>query len=224
MGRELASDARLRATLDESRPTRNPSELSPSGWQVQNEREPADNCDADGSPSHGIGEVVPLQADDADSDKDSEPAANCRDRHAERSGPDRSQRAEHHHSGRRCQREYRRCMPARISELAQVGAVEQVLQQSIVQSDGRRQGQCRKDRAVRPAGEQASQDNGGTQHRCQNRRAGSGEPEQQPLMAVKPGNDRAVNGTIEGVRRTLMRKQYAEDGNQDDAAGQQHAS
>ena len=38
--------------------------------QVEDEREPADRSDAEGGTAHGVGEVVPLQAHDADGDHD----------------------------------------------------------------------------------------------------------------------------------------------------------
>ena len=38
------------------------AEQPPGGWQVQNEREPADRSYADGGAGHGIGEVVPSQS------------------------------------------------------------------------------------------------------------------------------------------------------------------
>ncbi len=43
-------------------------------------------------------------------------------------------------------------------------------------------------------------------------------------MAAEPGNDRGVDGLIEPVRPGLVREEYAEQGNEDRAAGQQCAS
>ena len=42
-------------------------------------------------------------------------------------------------------------------------------------------------------------------------------------MVAEPANDRRVNGVVELVRRGLMRKKYAEHGDENRAASQQRA-
>ena len=69
-GHRRAARGRLHARLRLSRrpPSAPPCQRPGDDGQVEDEREPADRADAEGGAAHGIGEVVPLQAHDADGD------------------------------------------------------------------------------------------------------------------------------------------------------------
>ena len=133
----------------------------------------------------------------ADSDDASQHARCCRDQYAQRPCPGRLRRDEKQHRHHRGKREHGCGMPARIGKDAQVGAVDQGLEQAIVQPDGRRKSCRGKHGAVKPAGEQAGDDNGCAQHARRNQRTRSGKPWQETPMAAEPGNDRRVDGVIE---------------------------
>ena len=105
-----------------------PGKPSPRGWQVQNEREPADRSDADSGAGHGIGEVVPSQADDGDGDDACQHTGRCRDQYAQRPCLSRVRRDEKQHRDRGGKREHGCGMSARIGEHAQTGAVDQGLE------------------------------------------------------------------------------------------------
>ena len=72
------------AFLSRWRLVANPCKPPPGGRQVQKECEPADRSDTDSGAGHGIGEIVPSQADDADSDDASQHARCARDQHPQR--------------------------------------------------------------------------------------------------------------------------------------------
>jgi hypothetical protein len=95
-------------------------------------------------------------------------------------------------------------MPARIDDVAQIGAVDQGLEQAFVQSDGRRNGCRGKHGTVKPTGEQAGDDDGCAQHARRNQRTQSGKPHCETWMAVEPGDDRRVDGMIEPVPLGLV--------------------
>jgi hypothetical protein len=95
-------------------------------------------------------------------------------------------------------------MPARIDDVAQIGAVDQGLEQAFVQSDGSWDGCRGQHSAVKTAGQQARHDDGCAQYGRRNQRARSGEPQQKSWVAAKPRNDRRVDGVIERVRFGLV--------------------
>ena len=192
--------------------------------QVQNEREPADRSDTHRGAGHGIGEVVPSQPDDADSDHTSQHARRGRDQYRQPHCPGRPRRAEKQYRDGRGQREHAGGMPARIAEDAQIGAVDQGLEQPVVQSYRGRDGCRGQHGAVKPAGEQAGDDDGRAQHHGRNLGTRSGQPGREALMAAEPGDDRRIDGMIKSVRPGLMREDQAEDGDEDGAAGQQRPS
>ena len=200
-----------------------PREPPPDGRQVQQECEPADRSDGDGGAGHGVGEVVPLQADDGDGNDHPQHARRHRDQHAQCRCLRRLRRDEEQHRDRRGQREDGRGMAARVDDVAPIGAVNQGLEQDFVQPDGDRDGRRGQHGAVQPAGEQAGADDDRAQHRRRDQRARGGQPQQQATMAAQPGNDPRVDCVVEPVRAGLMREQHAEHGDQDRAAGQQRA-
>ena len=124
------------AFLSSRRSAASPRKPPLGGWKVQNEREPADRSDTDSGTGDGIGEVVPSQADDGDSDDASQHACCCRDQYAQRPCRSRLRRDEKHHRDRGGKREHGCGMPARIGEDPPIGAVDQGLEQAFVQSDG----------------------------------------------------------------------------------------
>jgi hypothetical protein len=134
-----------------------PRKPPPDDRQVQKEREPADRSDTHGGAGYGIGEIVPSQADDTDSDYASQRAGCCRDQHLQRPCLSGRRRDENQRDGRG-EREHRCGMPARIREDALIRAVNQGLAQAVAQSDRSRNGRCGKHSAIKPPGEQAGND------------------------------------------------------------------
>ena len=200
-----------------------PREPPPGGRPVQQEREPADRSDSDGGAGHGIGEVVPLQADDGDGNDHPQRARRHRDQHAQQRCLRRPRRDEKQHRDRRGQREDGCGVPARVDDVAPVGAVDQGLEQDFVQPDRDGDGHRGEHGAVKPAGEQAGGNDGHAQHARRDQRARGGKPQQQATMAAQPGNDPRVDRAIEPVRADLVCEQHAEHGHEDRAAGQQGA-
>lgn len=196
-----------------------PRKPPPDGRQVQQEREPADRSDAQGGAGHGISEIVPSHADDTDSDYASQRAGCCRDQHLRRPHPGGRRRDEKQRDGRG-EREHGRGMPARIGESALIGAVNQGLAQAVVQSGRSRNGRCGKDGAVKPAGEQAGNDDDCAQRSGRKQGTRTGEARREAWMAADPADDRRVDGTIEPVRRGLVCEQHAEYGYEDRATSQ----
>src|SRR5712691_6022404 len=94
----------------------------------------------------------------------------------------------------------------RLQSLVSAGSspLDQGLEQAFVQSAGSWNGCSGKHCAVKPAAEQAVDDNGCAQHGCRNRRTRSGKPRHETLMAAEPGNDPRVDGVIEPVRLGLV--------------------
>src|SRR6266480_7974244 len=72
-----------------AQPAASPGKRPPRNWQVQDERKPADRSDPDSGAGHGVGEVVPAQADDRDGDADSYRVRCCRDQDAQHPAPGR---------------------------------------------------------------------------------------------------------------------------------------
>lgn len=112
-------------------------------------------------------------------------------------------------------------MTARITEGTQIGAVDQGFAQPVVQSDRGWDGCRGQHGAVKPAGDQAGDGDGPAQHHGRKLGAWSSKPRRQALMVVKPGNNRRIDGMIEWVRHGLVREDYPEHHDENDAAGQQ---
>ena len=97
--------------------------------------------------------------------------------------------------------------------------MDQGFEYAVVQSDGGRNGCRGKDGAVKPAGEQAGDDDHRAQHARRNQGTRSGEPHRETLVAAEQGDDGRVDNTIEPVRRRLVCEQRAEDSDEDRATG-----
>ena len=111
-------------------------------------------------------------------------------------------------------------MPARIAEGAQVSAVNQGLEQAVVQSGSGRDGRYGKHRAIKPSGEQAGDDDSRAQRTRRLERTRSGKPCRETLIPAEPGDDGSVDGTIEPIRPGLVSEEHAEHDDEDYAASQ----
>ena len=195
-------------------PTRSPELADPQG-------QPAYCAETDGRAGHRVGEVVVAHRDDADDDGHAGQVRHRQDQDAQRARQLRPRRSEQQHGNRGRQRDDRRGVPARVDDLADVGAVDQRLEQPVGYHGRHRDGQDGQHGAAPPPGEQAADDEGRGQRDGRNHRAGKGEPQGQGVMAGEPGDDRGVDGVVEPVRRVLAGEHEAEYGDEDRAAGQQ---
>jgi hypothetical protein len=167
---------------------------------------------------------VEAHRDHADDDGHAGQVRHGEDQDAQRARHLRPWRREQQHGSRGRQRGDRRGVPARVDDLADVGAVDQRLEQPVGYHGRHRDGQDGQHGSAAPPGEQAAESEGRGQHDGRNRGAGKGEPQGQVLMAGEPRDDRGVGGVVEPVRGVLAGEHGTEHGDDDRAAGQQDTS
>ena len=169
---------------------------------------------------HRVGEIVEAHGDHADHDGHGGQVGHGQDQDPQpaRHGRPRGREQQHGHRGR--QREDGGGVPARVDDLADIGAVDQRLDQHLAQPDGDRDGRDGQQGPLnRPVIRQA------TAMTTLTTTAGIVVPGEashraRPRWPAKTGDDRGIDGSVEGVRRAPPGEQDAEHGDKDRAAGE----
>ncbi len=194
----------------------------PGPGEVQDQGQRADRPGADRGACHGVGEVVPPQRHDRHDHDGDRRAADGDHQQPRRPGPGPLGRDEQQHREHRCQRDDRRCVPAREGQRAEIGPVDDVLEQAVVQRGGDRHGGQRQHGAAEPAVEQAPGRGGDADHDGRNERAGKGHPQQQVPVAGEKRDEGRVDGVVEPVGPRLAGEHRAEHADHDHAPREKH--
>jgi len=140
---------------------------------------------------------VPPQADDGDGDPAGEHARDEGDQQACPPFDERLRRQDKQYGQHRGQREYRRDVPARVS---QVAAVNQRFDQGVAQCRRDRHGCRREYRPFEPASHQASRDHDQAGEAGGKEFGRGGKPAQQALVALERANHPRVDRLVEPAR------------------------
>jgi hypothetical protein len=178
--------------------------------KIEQERQGQDGAEADRGARQAVGEVVPAQADDRGRHDSRDRAGHDHERQAHHPRPGPLGRDEEQDGERRRQRDGGPRVAAGKGDLTEIGPVEQVLQQRVVQGRGDRDRGHREHRAVQPPGDQAAGRDDDADHDGRDDRPGRRQPQQERFVAGEEPGHRRVDGVVERIRPRLPVKQQAE--------------
>jgi len=179
-------------------------------------------ADGDGRAAHGVGEVMPAQADNADDGDDRQREQDREPGHPPGTSPAGLWRDHEQHHVDGDDRHHAGGMAARIGDRAEIGPVEKRLQHGLVDPGGDEVGQQREHDAVQPPPGPGRDRDRQAEHDGGHLGAGKLHPVQQGLVPAKPVDDRVVEDAVESVRGGLMRERRPDREDHHDAHPEQH--